>query len=340
MVAGAGGTQRAKRSRRRLCEARPTRAAACSAGCRRARQRRSPGLERLRQARHSDRGALRLREGVGARAGRRRSAPVAFEDSMAHAPPAVEVPAPQLATRDAHTLLHGYGERRRAAARRVHLRRLAQGLLPLEPQRPGPEEDVVRRRPAAAAGRERRDRRRAREPRHDDAPHVHHPPGRRRTASCSPRRRPTTISARRRRERRRVTRCSVRLHVNVDHVATLRNARGTLLPRSRARARRTASRRAPTASRRTCAKTGATSATTTSTACARSARSHQRTFNLEMAATDEMVAIAHAPEAATCARSCPSGARSARPRAASTSWAAASALSARVEGARRGAASR
>jgi carboxyl-terminal processing protease len=32
---------------------------------------------------------------------------VAFEDAMAHAPPALEIPQPQLATRDAHTLVHG-----------------------------------------------------------------------------------------------------------------------------------------------------------------------------------------------------------------------------------------
>ncbi|HEY1694491.1 MAG TPA: MXAN_5808 family serine peptidase [Polyangiaceae bacterium] len=33
--------------------------------------------------------------------------PVALEDSMEHAPPAVEVPQPQLATREGHTLVHG-----------------------------------------------------------------------------------------------------------------------------------------------------------------------------------------------------------------------------------------
>jgi carboxyl-terminal processing protease len=35
------------------------------------------------------------------------SVPVAVEDSMGHAPPAIELPQPQLATRDAHTLVHG-----------------------------------------------------------------------------------------------------------------------------------------------------------------------------------------------------------------------------------------
>ncbi|MDP9001506.1 MAG: S41 family peptidase [Myxococcota bacterium] len=34
-------------------------------------------------------------------------AQVALEDTMAHAPPAVEIPQPQLATRDAHTAVHG-----------------------------------------------------------------------------------------------------------------------------------------------------------------------------------------------------------------------------------------
>ena len=31
----------------------------------------------------------------------------ALEDAMAHAPPALEIPQPQLATRDAHTQVHG-----------------------------------------------------------------------------------------------------------------------------------------------------------------------------------------------------------------------------------------
>ena len=84
--------------------------------------------------------ALRVRAGRASSSGRRAvRAPVAFEDAMAHAPPALELPQPQLATRDPHTLVHGDGERRRAAARRVHLRRLAQGLLPVEPQRGRPE---------------------------------------------------------------------------------------------------------------------------------------------------------------------------------------------------------
>jgi carboxyl-terminal processing protease len=35
------------------------------------------------------------------------ASPLALEDAMAHAPPAVEIPQPQLATRDGHTLVHG-----------------------------------------------------------------------------------------------------------------------------------------------------------------------------------------------------------------------------------------
>ncbi len=37
------------------------------------------------------------------------SSPLALEDAMAHAPPALEIPQPQLATRDTHTLVHGSG---------------------------------------------------------------------------------------------------------------------------------------------------------------------------------------------------------------------------------------
>jgi carboxyl-terminal processing protease len=35
------------------------------------------------------------------------AAQVGLEDSMGHAPPALELPQPQLATRDTHTLVHG-----------------------------------------------------------------------------------------------------------------------------------------------------------------------------------------------------------------------------------------
>jgi pyridoxine 5-phosphate synthase len=80
----------------------------------------------------------------------------------------------------------------------------------------------------------------------------------------------------------------MRLHVNIDHVATLRNARGTAYPD-------------PIEAARACVEAGADGIT----AHLREDRRHIRdddvdrlrrllrtTFNLEMAATDEMVAIA------------------------------------------------
>src|SRR3954467_4174594 len=80
----------------------------------------------------------------------------------------------------------------------------------------------------------------------------------------------------------------VRLHINIDHVATLRNARGTPYPD-------------PVEAARACLDAGAHGIT----AHLREDRRHIRdadverlrgglrtTFNLEMAATDEMVAIA------------------------------------------------
>jgi pyridoxine 5-phosphate synthase len=80
----------------------------------------------------------------------------------------------------------------------------------------------------------------------------------------------------------------MRLHINVDHVATLRNARGTPYPD-------------PVLAARTCLEAGAHGIT----AHLREDRRHitdadverlrgqlRATFNLEMAATDEMVAIA------------------------------------------------
>ena len=54
----------------------------------------------------------------------------------------------------------------------------------------------------------------------------------------------------------------LRLGVNIDHVATIRNARGGRIPIRCAR--QLAARPAPTASPRTCARTAATSRTTTS----------------------------------------------------------------------------
>ena len=82
---------------------------------------------------------------------------------------------------------------------------------------------------------------------------------------------------------------ALRLGVNIDHVATVRNARGgrhpdpVAPPVSR-------SRPAPTASPCICARTAATSATTTWTRM-RAALPGAK-LNLEMAATEEMVAIA------------------------------------------------
>ena len=83
----------------------------------------------------------------------------------------------------------------------------------------------------------------------------------------------------------------VRLHINVDHVATLRNARGTSYPD-------------PVRAAEECLAAGAHGVTAhlredrrhivdgdverLRALCA----AHHRTFNLEMAATDEMVAIA------------------------------------------------
>ncbi|HEX8794706.1 MAG TPA: pyridoxine 5'-phosphate synthase [Polyangiaceae bacterium] len=84
---------------------------------------------------------------------------------------------------------------------------------------------------------------------------------------------------------------AVRLHINVDHVATLRNARGTSYP-------------SPLAAAEACLGVGADGITAhlredrrhivdgdigdLRALCAQ----HRRTFNMEMAATDEMVAIA------------------------------------------------
>jgi len=92
---------------------------------------------------------------------------------------------------------------------------------------------------------------------------------------------------------------SVRLHVNVDHVATLRNARGTPYPD-------------PVLAAEECLAAGAEGIT----AHLREDRRHivdddverlqrllarsGRTFNLEMAATDEMVAIARRLEPDVC----------------------------------------
>ncbi len=80
----------------------------------------------------------------------------------------------------------------------------------------------------------------------------------------------------------------VRLHVNVDHVATVRNARGTPYPD-------------PVAAAALCLEAGADGITAhlredrrhiVDDDVFRLRRASTRTFNLEMAATDEMVAIA------------------------------------------------
>ena len=80
----------------------------------------------------------------------------------------------------------------------------------------------------------------------------------------------------------------IKLGVNIDHVATLRQVRGVAYP-DPLFAALWPSRPARTASRCTCARTGGTSRTTTCTACARAL---QTRMNLEMAATDAMLAIA------------------------------------------------
>lgn len=92
----------------------------------------------------------------------------------------------------------------------------------------------------------------------------------------------------------------IRLHVNVDHVATVRNARGTPYPD-------------PTRAAAECLNAGADGITAHLREDRRhigdadierlraEVRGHGRVFNLEMAATDEMVAIAveHRPDVCT-----------------------------------------
>ncbi|HEX3346336.1 MAG TPA: pyridoxine 5'-phosphate synthase [Polyangiaceae bacterium] len=91
----------------------------------------------------------------------------------------------------------------------------------------------------------------------------------------------------------------VRLHVNVDHVATLRNARGTSYPD-------------PVRAAEECLAAGAHGITAHLREDRRHivdddvvrlralCKSHLRTFNLEMAATDEMVAIASRSKPEVC----------------------------------------
>ena len=87
----------------------------------------------------------------------------------------------------------------------------------------------------------------------------------------------------------------LRLGVNIDHVATIRNARGGRASRSGARGASSRSRPAPTASPRICARTAATSATTTW----RGSRPRSaKPLNFEMAATAEMLRDRAATQAA------------------------------------------
>ena len=75
----------------------------------------------------------------------------------------------------------------------------------------------------------------------------------------------------------------LRLGVNIDHVATIRNARGGAHPDPLRAAHARAWRLAPTASPRTCARIAGTSPMPTSPG---SSASSTRPLNLEMAATD------------------------------------------------------
>ena len=89
---------------------------------------------------------------------------------------------------------------------------------------------------------------------------------------------------------------SLRLGVNIDHVATVRNARGGAYPDPLRAARASPRRQAPTASPRICAKTAATSRMPISKGLMEVLTVP---LNFEMAATDEMQAIAlrHKPHA-------------------------------------------
>ena len=105
----------------------------------------------------------------------------------------------------------------------------------------------------------------------------------------------------------------IRLGVNVDHVATLRNARGGAVP-DPLRAAQLRSRRAPTALPRICAKIAAIS-TTTTCAGSRRHRRNRKPLNFEMAATEQMLDIALENQARTPAALCPKSAPSAPPKA-------------------------
>ena len=79
-----------------------------SRGCRRGRRGASLGnVQRVREAESRATGASRSPARAELEQGGAAPAQVAIEDSMGHAPPALELPQPQLATRDAHTQVHG-----------------------------------------------------------------------------------------------------------------------------------------------------------------------------------------------------------------------------------------
>ena len=108
-VGGVRAAASAPSRRAPISGTRRTRRAACSARLpARDRGERRRATNGVRQGGARRRRALRLRQGLGSGAGGTPpGVPVAFEDAMAHAPPSIEIPQPQLATRDAHTLVHG-----------------------------------------------------------------------------------------------------------------------------------------------------------------------------------------------------------------------------------------
>ena len=89
----------------------------------------------------------------------------------------------------------------------------------------------------------------------------------------------------------------IALGVNIDHVATLRQARRALNIPTPCTRRCSPSKRAPTASRCICARTAGTSRTATSRRCARLL---QTRMNLEMAVTEEMIGIARQVQPQDC----------------------------------------
>ena len=113
----------------------------------------------------------------------------------------------------------------------------------------------------------------------------------------------------------------LRLGVNIDHVATIRNARGGRIP-IRCGRRSSRSRPAPTASPRICARTAATSATTTS----RASRRRSRSRSISRWRRPTRWSRSRSRRARMPPAWCRSGARSAPPKAGSTSPASATEL--------------